>query len=181
MSFSIFDFEPRLDLSQAMPQLFQLGHRLLGRGRLARFVSETPASVRLIHHRPNPKERPQHVQHEQADPAGGVDRVLMRMMTRMRDPSGNVVDRDDAVDQHDHDEKQQAKCEVIKEWIFHGRSPSQVGAERQRTAAVPGKLDILASYNLAFTYRGLERGMITLGLIRIGQRKFSHSRIERVV
>jgi hypothetical protein len=59
------------------------------------------------------------VQHEQADPAGSVDGVLVRMMTRMRDPSRNVVDRDDALDQHDHHEKQQAQCEIIQEWIFH--------------------------------------------------------------
>ena len=37
------------------------------------------------------------------------------------------------------------------------------------TTAVLGKLDFLASYDLAFTYRGLERGMIALGLICIGQ------------
>jgi hypothetical protein len=41
------------------------------------------------------------------------------MMTAFGDPRGNVVDRFDAVHQHDHDEKQQAKREVIEEWIFH--------------------------------------------------------------
>jgi len=35
--------------------------------------------------------------------------------------------------------------------------------------------------NLALSHRGLERGMITLGLIRIGQGKLSHRYIERIV
>jgi hypothetical protein len=91
----LFDPELGLDLRQAMPQLFKLGHRLLWRGRLAGLVSETPAPVRLIHHRPNPEKRPQQVQQEQADPAGGMDRIFVRVMTRVGDPGGNVVDRDD--------------------------------------------------------------------------------------
>ena len=41
-------------------------------------------------------------------------------------------------------------------------------------------LEPLSSNNLPVSHRSFERGMIALGLIRIGQRKFSHSRIERV-
>src|SRR6516164_11206409 len=107
-----------------MPELLQFVHRLLRRGRLARLVIKAPATFRLIHHGPDPKERPKNVQHEQADPTGGMDRVFVRMMTRMGDLGRNVVDRYDAVDQHDDHEKQQAKRKVIEEWVFHGAYPS---------------------------------------------------------
>jgi hypothetical protein len=45
------------------------------------------------------------MQHEQADPTDGMDRVLVRVMTRLGDLGRNVVDRDNAVNQHDHHEK----------------------------------------------------------------------------
>jgi hypothetical protein len=53
-----------------------------------------------------------------------VDRIFVRVMTRVGDPGGNVVDRNDAVDQHGHDKKQQTKREVVQEWIFHARPHS---------------------------------------------------------
>jgi hypothetical protein len=61
-----------------------------------------------------------------------------------------------------------------------GRNSKTAAPAPMKTAAVPGKLGFLAGYNLAFTYRGLKCSMITLGLICIDQRKFSHSRIECV-
>src|SRR6516165_2159117 len=94
------------------------------RRRLTRLVTEAPSAIRPVHHGPNPKKRPEHVQHEQADPPRSMDRVLVGVMTRMSDLGRNVVDRDDAVDQHDDHEKQQAKRKVIKEWVFHGAYPS---------------------------------------------------------
>ena len=55
-------------------------------------------------------------------------------MPRLSDLGRNVVDRDDAVDQHDDHEKQQTKCEVIQEWVFRARSQSLwvIGAKRKR-------------------------------------------------
>jgi hypothetical protein len=38
----------------------------------------------------------------------------------------------------------------------------------------------MAGNNLTASHRGLERGMITFGLIGIGQREFPHGRIEGV-
>jgi len=49
------------------------------------------------------------VQQEEADPTGGMDCVLMRVMAAMGDLGRNVVDRDDAVEQHDDHENQEAK------------------------------------------------------------------------
>ena len=97
-----------------MLQLLQLGHGLCGRGRLARLVTEAPAPFRLIHHGPNPKEWPQHVQQEKADPTGGMDCVLVRVMAAMGDLGRNVVDRDDAVEQHDHHKKQQTERDIVQ-------------------------------------------------------------------
>ena len=50
------------------------------------------------------------MQREEADPAGGVDRVLMRMIARLGNQVGNVVNRDDGVEDHDHDEYSSSKA-----------------------------------------------------------------------
>ena len=60
------------------------------------------------------------MQREQAHPSGGVDRVLVGMMARLRDLRRNVVDRDDAVEQHHDHEKQQKQREIVEKRIAHG-------------------------------------------------------------
>ena len=85
MNGPIFDPKLSLDVRQSVLQLFQLGDGLRRRGRLAGLVTEAPSTFRLVHHCPYPKERPEHVQHEHADPAGGMDRVLVRVMARLGD------------------------------------------------------------------------------------------------
>ena len=57
------------------------------------------------------------MQREQADPSGGVDRVLMRMVAVLRDLVGDVVDHDDDVEQGDDDEEQHPERKVIEEHV----------------------------------------------------------------
>jgi hypothetical protein len=47
---------------------------------------------------PDPQERPNRVQSEQDDPTADVDRIMMRMIARLGDVAGNVVEEDDAVE-----------------------------------------------------------------------------------
>ena len=47
------------------------------------------------------------MQREQADPAGVVNRVLVRMVAVHRDFVGDIVDYDDAVEQHQRDKNKQ--------------------------------------------------------------------------
>src|SRR5262249_8887552 len=98
----------------AATQILDLA-RAYGRGAV--FVGKAPAAFRAIGHRPNPKERPQHMKSEQADPACGVNRIDMRMMPLFGNLRRNVVDRDDAVEYHDHHENKQTEREVVQEWI----------------------------------------------------------------
>src|SRR5262249_32603301 len=50
------------------------------RKRCCIWLGKAPTALRLACHRPNPNERPQHMQGEQAYPARGMDRVLVGMM-----------------------------------------------------------------------------------------------------
>src|SRR6476620_11519834 len=45
------------------------------------------------------------------------------MITRLCDLGWNVVDRDDAVEQHHNDENQQEKCKIVEKRIAHERQP----------------------------------------------------------
>jgi hypothetical protein len=78
-----------------------------------------------------------------------MDGVLMRVMARMGDPGRNVVDRDDAVEQHDHDKEQQAQREIIEERVFHARSHRALASRgllmrppEESHAYAPNKVDI---------------------------------------
>jgi hypothetical protein len=79
------------------------------------------------------------VQCEQAHPPGGVDRILVGMMTALGDLGRDIVDRDDAVEQHHNHENQQEKREIVQKRIAHERQPlrcpSQMAVER-RTASM---------------------------------------------
>ena len=64
------------------------------------------------------------MQCEQAHPAGRVNRVLMRMIAGFGDSIGDIVDRDDSVEENHHHENQEAEREVVQKWITdHGRLP----------------------------------------------------------
>ena len=76
-------------------------------------LAEPPAAIGSVRHRPDPQERPDRVQREQADPAGDMDRILVRMVAVLGDLVGDGVNRDDRIEQRDHDEKQQSEREVI--------------------------------------------------------------------
>jgi hypothetical protein len=69
--------------------------------------------------------------------------------------------------------------------VFRAHDQALNGLHREVAAIFPRHpcpfLEPLASVNLPVSHRSLESGMIALGLICIGQRKFSHSRIERIV
>ncbi|MOA39816.1 hypothetical protein D3C78_1616260 [compost metagenome] len=54
------------------------------------------------------------MQGEQADPAGGVDRILVRVVAVDGNFIGDVVEQDDPVEQDEPDKNQQAQREVIK-------------------------------------------------------------------
>jgi hypothetical protein len=44
------------------------------------------------------------------------------MMALFRDPGRNVMDRDDPVEDHDHDKNKQAKSKVVQKWVaYHPR------------------------------------------------------------
>jgi hypothetical protein len=53
------------------------------------------------------------MQREQAHPASDVQDILMRMVPLDCDFVWNVVDDDDAVEQHQHDQDQDDQCDVI--------------------------------------------------------------------
>lgn len=54
------------------------------------------------------------MQREQADPAGRMDRILMRMIAVDGDFVRNVMQHDDPVEQHETDKHQQTQREVIE-------------------------------------------------------------------
>src|SRR5262249_43377580 len=56
---------------------------------------------------------------EQAYPARGVDGVCVRMMTRFSDPGGNVMDRDDPVENHCDHKAEKTKGKVIEERVAY--------------------------------------------------------------
>src|SRR5262249_12009207 len=80
---------------------------------------KSPAALRPVRHRPDPQKRPDRMQREQAHPPGRMDGVLMRMIATFRDEVWDVVDGDDAVEQHHHDEDQQPEREVVQKRITH--------------------------------------------------------------
>jgi hypothetical protein len=48
-------------------------------------MRDPPAALGAVRHGPDPQERPQRVQREQAYPSGRVDRVRVGMMAGLRD------------------------------------------------------------------------------------------------
>ncbi len=71
-------------------------------------VTEAPAAIFSIGHRPYPQERPERMQREQTDPASGMDCILMRMVSMDGNFIGNVVQHDDPVKQHEPGKHQHA-------------------------------------------------------------------------
>ena len=80
-------------------------------------MTEAPAALRLIEHRPDPQKRPKRVQGEQAHPTCGMDRVLMGVAAPLGDLVGHVVDGNDPVKQGDHHEDQKPECEIVEEGV----------------------------------------------------------------
>ncbi|MNW66005.1 hypothetical protein D3C74_444390 [compost metagenome] len=64
-------------------------------------VTEAPAAIFSIGHRPDPQEGPKRMQREQTDPASGMDRILMRVVTMNGNLIGDVVQHDDPVKQYE--------------------------------------------------------------------------------
>ena len=69
--------------------------------------------------RPNPQQRPDRVQREQAHPACNVQHILVWMIALDGDLVGYVVDRNDAVEQHQRNEDKQDQRDVFE----HDDSP----------------------------------------------------------
>ena len=69
------------------------------------------------------------MQREEADPPGGVDRVLMRVIAVLGDFVGHVVDCDDPIEQRYEHEDQQSEREIVEE-----RIEVDVAADEQRHA-----------------------------------------------
>jgi hypothetical protein len=63
------------------------------------------------------------MEREQAYPSRGVDGILMRVMPGFCDLVGNIMDRDDPVEQYHYDEDQQAECKIVQCRIFHRPLP----------------------------------------------------------
>jgi hypothetical protein len=78
---------------------------------------EAPPAVGPIRHGPYPEEGPKGMEREKAHPSGRVDSVLMRMVARLGNDVGNVMNSNDAVEQHHYDKKQNSKGEIIQKWI----------------------------------------------------------------
>ena len=68
--------------------------------------------------RPDPEERPDRMQGEKADPAGGVNGILVGMVPLLGDVVGDVVDRYHPVGDDQDDNNNQAECEVAEK--IHG-------------------------------------------------------------
>ena len=80
-------------------------------------MTEAPAALRPVQHRPDPQERPNSVEREQADPAGYVDGILVRVVASAGNLVGHVMDGDDPVKQRNHHEDQKPECEIIEEGV----------------------------------------------------------------
>jgi hypothetical protein len=64
------------------------------------------------------------MEREKTNPASRVYSIYVRMMTLLSDPSRDIVDRNDPVEDHNDHEDEQTKCEVVQEWIaYHYRTP----------------------------------------------------------
>jgi hypothetical protein len=72
-------------------------------------VAESPASILTKQCGPDPQERPQYVQCEEAHPAGDIQRILMRMISVL----SNLI-RNNAVEQRDSDEKNYPRAKYSK-------------------------------------------------------------------
>src|SRR6516225_6263412 len=71
--------------------------------------------------RPSPKSRERATARAATgSPIRGVDRVLVGMMAGLRDLRRDVVDRDDAVEQHHDHENQEKQREIVEKRIAHG-------------------------------------------------------------
>ena len=77
-------------------------------------LTEAPAAIGAVGHRPDPQERPQRMQREQADPAGGMDRILVGMAAMLCDLVRNVVNCDDRVEDRDQHKEHQAQSKVVE-------------------------------------------------------------------
>src|SRR5215813_14936663 len=73
---------------------------------------------------------------EQDDPACRVNSISVRMMALFCDPGRNVMDRDDPVEDHDHDKNKKSESKVVQEGIAnHFRPPFMSSISRSNVAA----------------------------------------------
>src|SRR5690349_19460569 len=59
------------------------------------------------------------MQCEEAHPSCGVDRVLVWVVARLGDQIRNVMDCDDAVEQHHNHKEENSESEVVQERVTH--------------------------------------------------------------
>src|SRR5882672_12071709 len=78
-------------------------------------MRKSPTALWPISHGPYPEKRPQHVKGQQAHPAGSMDGVLVGMVAVTRDFIGDVVDRDNPVENRDEHHDQETESKVIEE------------------------------------------------------------------
>src|SRR5215212_3086733 len=78
------------------------------------------------------------MQREEADPSGGMNGVLVRVVSAFRNQVRNIVDRDDAVEQHHDHEDQDEEREVIQERVAQFDLPGSSWTDLIRGMTVPG-------------------------------------------
>src|SRR5205823_7322273 len=78
-------------------------------------LRHAPALLGAIGHRPNPQQRPKRAEGEETDPGRGTDRILVRMVARLRNLVGNAPHCNQAVDNQRDDRDQDSKGNVVKD------------------------------------------------------------------
>ena len=72
----------------------------------------------MVSGRPNPQKRPNRVKSKKANPAAGMNRILMGMISLLGDVIRNVVNRDQPVGKNQHDKDQKEESEPAEK--VHG-------------------------------------------------------------
>src|SRR6267142_6450791 len=85
--------------------------RLPGRYMAGKSVT----AFRTVDRCPYPQEGPNGMQSEEAHPSGCVDRILMRVVPRLGDIVGNVVNGNNPVGERQEDEHNDSQCEETQE------------------------------------------------------------------
>ena len=72
-----------------------------------RRVLEPPATIRAIQHCPDPEERPQYMECEEAYPARSMDGVLMRVIAVFGNFVGHIMDSNNPIEKGDKHKEQE--------------------------------------------------------------------------